>query len=656
MWFSREKPKGDIEEANDINERIDVPLSEKGMPKEKKVGPITEKDLKYDHILYDISCDKQWSAYVSYEIDDSKKNTYVKTGDKEKTFITRCKFVVGRKSPSSCNFEEAEAEPNAVEHFSLEITDLVENAGLNHCKFLSVSPDGRYVVLSFFEKNTIGLMSNPKKAENKYCLIFEVTKEGIFRYLKKKIVCSGRAVFIGKKNYQLAIITKNAVEVYKDFSKIPFPNYVYDLSPFLSGEQQHEELRKDDTYIKNATWADIVSSDNSDFKRIMMISRHIRHNIITTHFVGNIARVWSIAEDGVRFTSFSAKNENIMAFSKNYKYTATHVEKSTSVNIYNVKSGLLVYRLKSQADYNPAFEISHIRFCYGGRYLAMSGIEGNNVVFEVWYIEAEKSIYRKTITVTKSPKSSRCKLIHPFVTRRNNGTGSKCLKGVYTDFVKQSPESKTKDTLKIMTVELEIDKMAKVEWKTGQQQPYKGGNYEIYNNLGDFNGLKGAYIKDDDGKECMIRFGKHTVQLWRLAEGRNEENLSISDEDELLYIRAYKGPDYGVDYSFRDNWQIHNFDSIRFIEGEPSGRVLVNITEGSDNQDDSTYHTEELFLPLKEPASKPGTPCMNLSSVIDLDSDHEVTLQRFDYHKLESACQALHFLTRHIEEHGKNKV
>ncbi|KAI7895120.1 uncharacterized protein EV154DRAFT_33959 [Mucor mucedo] len=595
-----------MEAGGGINERMEVSSSEK--------RTIFDQDQAHDVILFDISCNKKWAAYVTYQKSKLTKDSNVTNeNNEERIFITRRKFYeVDQKHPSY--YEAEPTEPSVVEHFSLEITEHVKNAGLNHCKFLSVSPDGEYVVMSFFERNMIGEIPKIKEPENKHCLIFEVQDNKNLR-LKDKIICDGRAVFIGNETYQLAIISTNVVEVYAKFPGNLSVTDVYDLSPFLSGKQQHEELRKDDLYIQNASWADIVThSENADIKRIMMLSRHIRHNIVTTHFVGNIARVWSIAEDGVRFTSFRAKEENIVAFSKNYKYTATHLENTKSINIYNVKSGLLVYRLKSQAKWSPEFKVSHIRFCYGGRYVAMSGIEGDNVSFEVWYIEAEKSIYRKTIQAKTSLGLTRCKIVYPFVTRGTNENGIKCLKGIYTCF----------ENDKAITgfVELKIDQKAEIDWQTGQRQPYRGGNFEIYNNLGDFNGLKGAYIEADK-KECMIRFGQHTVQLWKLAEGRNQKNSPITDEDELLYIRAYKGPDYGVEYSFRENWQIHDFNSIRFIQGEPSGRVLVNITENKDNQSDSTYHTEELFLPLEEPASKPGTPCFELSTTMDLDSAQE---------------------------------
>lgn len=623
--------------------------------------PIDNDDIKSEEvILLDISSNKEWIAYVTYRKAKYTDSNYFMEGKKKCTYITRRKFIEIKSEQTPAPNIIAATKPFD-EHVSLNITQIVKDGGKTHCKFLSISPDGRYIVLSFYERTKKGENGEYWEPNNPDCLIFVVDDDGKFS-LYDRLKCDGRAVFLDQKNYLLALINTKVVEIYTEFPKITSASYLFDLAPFNSRDnQQHEEFQNDDLFIQNASWVDIEKIEkNQDMKRIMLLTRHIRHGILTTHFVGGIARVWSIEEDGVRFTSFPALGQNIMAFSKNYKYTAAYVNLTKSINIYNVKSGLLVYSLKSQKD-SKRFEISHIRFCYDGRYIAMSGLDDNDVVFEVWYVEAEKSIYRtatkRIITASYLPQS---KIVQPFIMRGVNSKKEKCLMGVYTS------HNNGNNTTNFLELDIDkIDPEIKIQWAE-DTNPFIGDNYEISNNLNDFSNLKCGYF-DINGKRYLIRFGKHTVQLWCLSERECSPKKLISANDNLLYIRAYKGPDYGVDYSFRENWKIHDFNSIKFIGGISSGRMLVNITENENNSGNtngnklpSTYHTEELFLPLDESpfftTSKTSISNSDLFVTADKQPIDNNRSRRFDYHKFESACQAFHFLTDHNTEPLKNKV
>jgi hypothetical protein len=172
-------------------------------------------------------------------------------------------------------------------------------------------------------------------------------------------------------------------------------------------------------------------------KFIITISRHIRHNILITPYKTK-AQVWSLTEKGVRLTSIlKEKNEEIMAFSSNYKFLATFVEverengdtrDTREVNVYNVKSGLFLYKLipKRPVSNGRKFEVSYVRFCSNERYLVMVGLEKSDdeyyeqVDFEAWHIESEQSIYSDS----KSCKISLCgnKTFAPFVMVRKPGT------------------------------------------------------------------------------------------------------------------------------------------------------------------------------------------------------------------------------------------
>lgn len=78
------------------------------------------------------------------------------------------------------------------DHFSLAInSDFYDEKGegKNYCQFLSISPDGDYIALSFFIRNQIASNST-----NTHCLLYKVTADGIT--LWNKIKFQGRAVFL----------------------------------------------------------------------------------------------------------------------------------------------------------------------------------------------------------------------------------------------------------------------------------------------------------------------------------------------------------------------------------------------------------------------------------------------------------------------------
>lgn len=622
-----------------------------------EVSAIDNHDGTYEVILMDISCDKKWIAYVSYKRLANNLRGYEMDGSNRRIFITRRKFTeIGGK------VEHPFENPS-----SLDITSVVVKNRKTHCKFLSISPNGKYIALSFYERTKEG------DADTKYwrpvnpkCYIFKVDSLGKLSLYNDKLKCDGRAVFFHATRNSLAMINTNVMEVHDNFPGDKSVSYVLDLSPFFWTGQSHEDFEIDETYFQNVSWADFDKAEiTQEMKIIIQLSRHIRHNILSTKFIGGITRVWSI-EDGVRLTSFSAKNQNVAAFSKNYKYAATFVKATRSINIYNVKSGLLVYCLKSQQDLNKEFEVSHIRFCYDGRYVAMSGLQGDNVVFEVWYVEAEKSIYLTNDGLIKTVKPSyrtavddeskegyQIKNIQPFVVRTTIRNNEKCLMGVYTSIEGQNIITKTMeldiDRLRDRSSTEIVDNEISIEWMsyTNETQPYVAEGYELSNNLKNYDKLKCGYL-NIDGKQFLIRFGAYTVQLWYLFDPGCSSNTAISDKDELLYIRAYKGPDYGINYSFRENWKIHGFASIKFIGGMASGRILVNISEDeTDGNVLNHYHTEELFLPIDEIRSATVT-----TAVI---TDTKVSSKKFDYHKLESACQALHYLGN-VKTELENKV
>jgi hypothetical protein len=107
--------------------------------------PIDNYDIKnWEVVSLDISCNRNCISYVTCPKVGGAHET-VRPGSNQHTFL------------SIQTFTEMNTPKVAVQqdcHYSLDITDHVKPLGRRHCKFLSVSPDGKYVALSFFERNT----------------------------------------------------------------------------------------------------------------------------------------------------------------------------------------------------------------------------------------------------------------------------------------------------------------------------------------------------------------------------------------------------------------------------------------------------------------------------------------------------------------------
>ncbi|KAG2237109.1 hypothetical protein INT48_004611 [Thamnidium elegans] len=592
----------------------DRPLSYGGHCDPLVISPINIDDPYHDVHLLDISNNKKWMAYVTYTITDFPSTRCIA--------ITRRRFTAMDQETKTerLGFGGDHVLNADMYHSSFDITDYVKSNDCANSKFLSISNDGKYVALSFYEKDYGSEYISRRRYINPYCIIFDMDRD--LSYVDK-IRCQGRAVFLNyKEDYRLAIINRNHIEIYANFFNLKIVACTLDLSCFRSnGRRVCSTISKQWSYINSASWASLsyhmFDHDNIiDAEDIIMFTRHIRHNILITPFDDHgVVRIWSILDECARFSSFPATCQHIMALSKCYSYAAAYIENSRSINIYSIKSGLRAYRLESSEKSNAQnFKVSHIRFCYEARYVAMSRLENDNeVVFEVWHLESERSIYRTTAKIVKQEGTkdmiAALKRVEPFVTRdlKNN---EKCLKGYYTSY----PNGK----MTIMCVELKIDESPEgdnVNWITGTDPQFKS-RFEIENGLSEFKYIKCGYIKIGH-KKYLIRFGKCTVQLWHAVSNGS----LITEDDELLYIRAYNGPNYGLEYSFRETWGIHDFDSIRYIGGDLPGRLIVNIRMLYKT---NSYHTEEIFLPLPP-------------------LDDTISERKFEYHKLESACQALHY-------------
>ncbi|KAI8080378.1 hypothetical protein BDF21DRAFT_462970 [Thamnidium elegans] len=553
-------------------------------------------------LLLDISSNKEWMASVTRNVHNAN-STYLT--------VRRLIAVNADNRDNKITIEDGK-QATATEDvpLSFDISRLINGMDQNHCKFLSISRDGKYIALSFYYSP--GAIKN---RENIECFLFEVLPKSVRRL--ESLNFNGRAVFLNDEKDSLLLVDAESIR-YSDFLNHPYKNTVFDLNIFVPGVEPILPTHHD-SYIKNSSWLNL-QKENDDIKKLITFTKHIRQNILIMPY--DAIRIWSLSEKCILQSSINAEGQHIMAFSKsdndaaadykieNNTLAATYSESDQVVNVYNVKNGLIVYSLKVQrGNFGGTFRISHMYFCLDNRYLAISGMEGNTVIFEVWYLYSEKSIYNASRDMGEtSDNLIQSKAFEPFIIQNRNNDN---LTGFYM--------SKNGDQLETNFLDLHIvPGIVSIACLNDDITQLCDEYNEIDDNLMNFQNLKCFYVYME-GENCIIRFGKHTIQFWKVSsEGKSDG--SIHPNDELRYIRAYKGPDYGLKYSFRETWRIRDYNSIEFTEGNVTSRLLVYITP--DKLYNCKDHREEIFLVSYEANSR-GI---------------------FDSHKFESACQALHYL------------
>lgn len=230
----------------------------------------------------------------------------------------------------------------------------------------------------------------------------------------------------------------------------------------------------------------------------------------------------------------------------------------------------------------------------------------------------------------------------------------------------------------------EDEDLQKIKWSL-KSVPFKRTNpyyfyehYQVENTLDNHKELI-CYEMDYNNTKYLLRFGSHTIQLWRLGDQYITE--------QLLYIRAYKpaSEPFTQDYDYK--W-IHNAqqrytgseaDSRAFAETlKPSinGRIEISVcseehVDGPDHAQKS--YLEEVYLPLRELIQSEISLQQNIKKQQTMQMSNKVRKKlplnasnsrknnesneesfgrancyyRFkcvQYHYIESACQALHYL------------
>ncbi|KAL7310470.1 hypothetical protein PS15m_009966 [Mucor circinelloides] len=659
--------------------------------------------------LIDVSANKQWIAYIT---EDPLGNT---------KYLKIRRFKISETIDSSDSSDTARVDSYSTQNSGTssedpEKFDLTEyiRPDNNFYYFLSISPTGKRVALSFIKINESGMVETQQKIHNPDTIVFKVGSADNCIRRAKRIKFQGRAVFL--KNGNLALINKRVLEIYdcqRHYRKIHWFN-LYPLTA-TRGTTTHEAIVGMESLVKTSyvQFDPNRTGSIADLKDIIRMSKHIRHNVLTTTYHDYVSRVWSITEDGVRLTSFHSRSmEEIMAFSLDYKYLATFVKKDKSINVYNVKSGLVVSRLKQEDtvqsravddDSDDNFQI-YVCFCHKSQYLAMVSIgklkepdmnNGNNalITFQVWNIMPEKSVYyaAEEIHIDWDMKD---KFIQPFVDEEMRNHVPE-FRAVYSTTTKSGMlEIKVKE-LDIFNSQVYSNReqisntisrsssntsiSGNVIWQdvpfmhsSARMASHERGSYisDLDNDLNNYSNLT-CFRRNIGGRSYLLRFGKKTVQLWQVSAF--DKSGGITAEDKLIYIRAFKTPFYGFNDAYKAKWsrQENNAlsDSVNCFQDEEEGRIVISIMRDKGTVDESmandvastaysdtpydadnstnTHHTVEFFGISSERETEYEDDCHHTEEIylpIKHMNDPNDTSFLYDYHYVESACQALHYL------------
>ncbi|GAN02897.1 hypothetical protein MAM1_0030c02347 [Mucor ambiguus] len=494
------------------------------------------------------------------------------------------------------------------------------NSSLDHdfehsISFLSVSSKGDLASISYMrdDKKQTYTTSQPK------CFIFRVEEErGIVH--EKSIEFQGRAVFLS--NDKLALVNEKILKIYDCQDGYSLVKW-FDLDPIFEdlhhpGSPNSLEpafLTSKSSMINTPDHQQVASASN-----ILQITKLIQHNMIVATYKFEGTRIWALDRNGIRITSFNSPrpvNGNILNVSSDKKLAASFVKSTLSINVYHVKTGLQAFQLKSllgnefrnSLNYDKRIVkldessnialINYIQFCSRTQYLFHISVyelkfdEGSNnamIIFEVWNIEAEMSIYVKTekIRVDWQAKNS---MIEPFVVEARSLSGIPVFTAIYTSLLEAGRcEFKS---MNLTVFGNETMNTWKIKSANSPPTNVSINNliYEFNQNLYDSNHLISLVASDE--QDCnfiyLLRFGMSTVQLWRIRQDK-EETEKILDEDQLVYIRAFKPPFYHFNEAFSEKW-IRN---DRYKEKLPINAITPSI-DNIDQNSSSTLANQNVY-------------------------------------------------------------
>ncbi|KAI8976471.1 hypothetical protein BDB01DRAFT_347644 [Pilobolus umbonatus] len=453
----------------------------------------------------------------------------------------------------------------------------------HYYSFLSVSSDGTYIALSFSVTTHFGI---PKTKIDVDYVVFKrsiVQKQGYF---------NGRALFL--TDDRLALVSTEKIEILNT-------SFQFDsLLDTVKVSTMPNKLASYYMWWEETSEASVV---HSHAKKIIAISRFISSGLLVATDINHLTTVWLIL-DGSLLTSFRTKEkEDVMAISKYRQQIATYHKPTSTIYIYHVKSGLRVNSFEPRRD--GPLELLLLEFSQDEQILVMVGREDECMVYTCWNIVMKKMLFFHKSE--PSPYIEERMAILPYLNLISSQNEKEEYEVTYINKLSNTdnhyrPFYSHKFKFNINRVDTENG------WIQLSKDPLGaglGGLAEITNSLDDSKGVI-CYTRQEEDSVLVLRFGLHTVQLWRKTT--DSENMK---DHELLFIRAHKPRCDDTQNMFNDNLRLVESHEIRFMT---DGRIQITLENLSQIQ-----IQDELFLPIHR--------------------DGE------DYCSLESVCRALHYLS-----------
>lgn len=596
--------------------------------------------------LTEISADKKWIAYV---VEKSRAN-------QDKQFSLRIKNIT---YPSTgLVFSEG---------FEQDITGCMQGVhDFTYC-FLSLSSNADRVAISFW-----GFQSDRKSTKRQTCYVFRVDRSEI--KLEKDIECQGKAVFT--PDGYLAIVHEDTLNLYNcqddyrftrsvDIQRLFLREALAAQSPLHSGAYQvfwksslHGPLGRNTRRHNTYTILPVI----------LHLTRFVKYNLLVPSFhlfavvheesSDEGVCVWSLT-DGARSIPFKTENkEEVFAISSDKTLAATSGNDLAYLHVHQLKSGLLVSKLKSELkitareqDHQLTLEPElsyYVYFSRNNEYVFLVTIRGDIVreaeyeallTIEVWNRNAEKSIIRheKVIEVDWHSKYN----LQPYIFESEDAPAT--FTAVY------ATRSENGGCL-LKSLELELFKVA----------TDSGWNLEPYPMKKIDKLMRRVRVMSLDLKRSDIRYllyvGQSTIELWRLDKSVNQH------KKDLVYIRAFHAPRYhqGAAFeeswilqengSFEENWILQENGSFESYNQRTTPalslgirsmgtqcRVVLDIEywgyvkqEERSKSNNARVHQEDIHLPF--------------NALEQFEKQEKLEFFCTDFHFIESTCRALYFL------------
>lgn len=592
--------------------------------------------------LLEISANKDWVAYVVEKTEL----------DQDRQFYLRISNIT---YPSTGAIQSQGS-------LEIDVTDCMKCLDAFTYSFLSISPNGDRVAISFCKFDPEGNLTSKRPT----CWTFRVV--GSQLKPDKEIKCQGKAVFTPDDH--LAIVGKHILNLYSCKEGYKFVNCQDIRHLFPVHEQMQEDIHPKATQIFwNSSFNGPLEFQDRATNRmlspvqvILYLTRFAKYNLLTPcyHMLAasgingtyDGASIWSLA-DGVKSLPLNL-TEEVLAISSDKTLAATFGDESLYLNVYHIKSGLLISKLKSQRNmkarrlyplkYWWPRVLYRVHFSKDKEYIFLISIYGDIKSFsralfmiEVWSRNAEKLVFQSETQIERDWDSKNN--VDPYIVESTDSPPTFTV--VYTTLSENG-------TLIFKSENLDVFKdvgVSNVKMIRGYSMQSIDSFMQHVCDLRLTAGLGNI--------EYQLCCGKFAVELWRFKKSRDKI------QREMIYIRTFKSPHYHQGRGFRERWILDGCDESISVTQHPDhlpslgirfgerGRMVIRIKyDGRIYQNNALLHQDEIYLPLAE---------LRLAENEALDLAEKGKQNSFefacaDFHYIESVCRALHFFYKRLKK------